>query len=61
MQPSLLPLLDQMEDIIARAPTLPVGGRIVVSRGQLLDLIDALHAEVLRLDPQARQAPAGTS
>lgn len=53
-------LLVQMEDVIASAPALPMGGRIVVSRGQLLDLIDAMHAEALRLELETRRAPAGS-
>ncbi len=60
MQPNFMALLVQMEDVIASAPALPMGGRIVVSRGQLLDLIDAMHAEALRLELETRRAPAGS-
>lgn len=46
MKTDLLTLLDQIEEVIATAPTLPVGGRIVVSRDQLLDLLDAIRNQV---------------
>ena len=42
----LLELLDQLEEVIATAPALPVGGRIMTSRDQLLDLIDAIRGEL---------------
>ena len=46
MNTDLLTLLDQMEEAIASAPALPVGGRIVVNRDQLLDFIDAIRGEM---------------
>lgn len=46
MNTDLLTLLDQMEETIASAPALPVGGRIVVNRDQLLDYIDAIRGEM---------------
>jgi vacuolar-type H+-ATPase subunit H len=46
MKTDVLTLLEQMEEAIAGAPSLPVGGRIVVSRDQLLDLIDAIRGEL---------------
>lgn len=46
MKPDVFTLLDQMEEIIAAAPALPVGGRIVVSREQLLDFVDAIRSEM---------------
>ncbi|MPZ13206.1 MAG: hypothetical protein GEU73_02055 [Chloroflexi bacterium] len=42
----VLALLDQMEEVLASAPGFPVGGRIVVSRDQLLDLIDVIRDEM---------------
>ena len=39
-------LLDQFEEVIASATSLPVGGRIVVSRDELLDFIDAIRNEL---------------
>ncbi len=60
MQTTLLSLLDQMENLIASAPALPVGGRIVISRSQLLDLIDAMHVEILGMEHVTRQAAAGS-
>ena len=53
MQPSFLALLDQLESVIARAPALPVSGRILVPRGQLLELLDAMYAEALRVEHDA--------
>ena len=41
----VLELLDQLEEIIASAPAFPVGGRIVASRQQLLNLIDGIRLE----------------
>ena len=46
MKTDVLALLDQMEEAIAAARSLPVGGRIVASRDQLLDLIDAIRGEM---------------
>jgi len=46
MNTDVLTLLDQMEEAIASAPALPVGGRIVVNRDQLLDFIDAIRGEM---------------
>lgn len=46
MKPDIFALLDQMEELIAAAPALPVGGRIVVSRDQLLDFVDAIRNEI---------------
>jgi hypothetical protein len=60
MQPDFLALLDQMEDIIAGAPTLPLGGRIVISRGQLLDIIDAMYAAAMRHEQEPRPAPVAS-
>src|SRR5205814_4019776 len=59
MNTDLLTLLDQMEEAIASAPALPVGGRIVVNRDQLLDFIDAIRGEmpetVMEADRVARE------
>ncbi len=60
MQPTLHVLLDQMENLIASAPSLPVGERIVISRGKLLDLIDAMHVELLRREEETHRARAGS-
>ncbi|MBM2810550.1 MAG: ATPase [Chloroflexi bacterium] len=46
MKTDVLALLDQMEEAIATAPSLPVGGRIVASRDLLLDLVDAIRREM---------------
>lgn len=46
MKPDIFALLDQIEDVVANAPSLPVGGRVVASRDQLLDLIDAIRGEI---------------
>jgi len=46
MHTDLLTLLDQLEEAIASAPALPVGGRIVVARDQLLDFVDAIRGEI---------------
>lgn len=42
----ILTLLDELEELIASATALPVGGRILVPRDQLLDFIDALRGEL---------------
>ena len=59
MNTDFLTLLDQMEEAIASAPALPVGGRIVVNRDQLLDFIDAIRGEmpetVMEADRVARE------
>jgi vacuolar-type H+-ATPase subunit H len=46
MRSNLLELLEQLEEVIAAAPMLPLGGRIMASRDQLLDLIDAIRGEL---------------
>jgi vacuolar-type H+-ATPase subunit H len=46
MRSNLLDLLERLEEAIATAPTLPVGGRILASRDELLDLIDAIRGEL---------------
>jgi len=46
MRSELLELLERLEEVIAAAPTLPIGGRIVAPRDQLLDLIDAIRGEL---------------
>jgi vacuolar-type H+-ATPase subunit H len=46
MQSDLLMLIDELEEVIASAPALPVGGRIVACRDELLDLIDAIRGQV---------------
>lgn len=46
VKPDIFALLDQIEDVVANARSLPVGGRVVVSRDQLLDLIDAIRGEI---------------
>jgi len=59
MNTDLLTLLDQLEEAIASAPALPVGGRIVVNRDQLLDFIDAIRGDmpdtVIEADRVARE------
>jgi hypothetical protein len=45
---TVLTLLDQLEDLIASAPALPIGGRIIVARTQLLEFVDAMRVETLR-------------
>jgi hypothetical protein len=49
MNPTVLTLLDEMEDLIASAPALPVAGRIIVDRTQLLEFIDAMRVEALQV------------
>jgi len=44
--PDILALLDELEELIASATALPVGGRILVPRDQLLDFVDALRGEL---------------
>ena len=46
MKPDIFALLDQIEDVVATARSLPIGGRVVASRDQLLDLIDAIRGEI---------------
>lgn len=46
MRSNLLDLLEHLEEAIASAPALPIGGRIVAPRDQLLDLIDAIRGEL---------------
>ena len=46
MKPDVFAILDEMEEVIATAPALPVGGRIVASRDHLLDLVDAIRNEL---------------
>jgi len=43
LKPDVFALLEQLEEVIAAAPSLPVGGRIVVARDQLLDFLDAIR------------------
>lgn len=46
MNDDLLALLDQMEEMIASATALPVGGKVLISRNELLDLVDAIRGEL---------------
>lgn len=43
MQPSVLSLLNQLEDLIASAPAIPIGGQVIIPRTRLLEFIDALR------------------
>jgi vacuolar-type H+-ATPase subunit H len=43
VKPDIFALIEQLEELIAAAPSLPVGGRIIVSRDQLLDFVDAIR------------------
>jgi hypothetical protein len=56
MNPTVLALLDQMEDVIASAPALPVAGRIIVDRTRLLQFIDAMRVEALQLAHESHRA-----
>jgi vacuolar-type H+-ATPase subunit H len=44
--PDVLTLLDQLEELIASATSLPVGGRVMLPRDQALDFIDAIRGEL---------------
>jgi hypothetical protein len=59
MNPTVLALLDEMEDLIANAPALPVAGRIIVDRAQLLEIIDAMRVEALQHTHAAQGAAHG--
>jgi hypothetical protein len=61
MNATVLALLDQMEDLIACAPALPVAGRIIVDRTRLLGLIDAMRAEATQFADEPARGTNGRS